>query len=143
MAPKVTSGGGAAATKAPVVSVLIVEDDQDTANLIKDLVEGQGYRAMTAVDGRGALAILEEERPSLMLIDLFMPVMTGAELLKIIKSNPTLAAIPRVIMTAANDQMIGVREDVPVLYKPVDFEVLTRLLHRYCEPALARSPRSQ
>ena len=68
--------------------------------------------------------MLEEERPALMLVDLFMPVMNGAEFLKIVKRNPQLAAIPRVIMTAANDQMIGVKEDVTVLYKPVDFDAL-------------------
>ena len=50
-------------------------------------------------------------------------------------NHGNLASIPRVIMTAANDQMIGVREDVTVLYKPVDFDALTRLLQRYCEPA--------
>jgi hypothetical protein len=37
-------------------------------------------------------------------------------------------------MTAANDRMIGVKEDVPVLYKPVDVESLTRLLAQYGEP---------
>jgi hypothetical protein len=42
-------------------------------------------------------------------------------------------------MTAANDQMIGVREDVTVLYKPVDFDALTQLLHRYCDPAFRPS----
>ena len=65
-----------------------------------------------------------------MLIDLFMPVMNGVELLKVIKKSPKLASIPRVIMTAANDQMIGVQEDVTVLYKPVDFDALKRLLHQ-------------
>ena len=122
-----------AATSRPVV--LIVEDDRDVAMTINDVVEERGYRAICAANGREALSLLEEERPSLMLIDLFMPEMNGVELLKVIKKSPKLATIPRVIMTAANDQMIGVREDVTVLYKPVDFDALTRLLQRYCEPA--------
>jgi CheY-like chemotaxis protein len=133
MVPKVLTGGKAS-TKAAVSSVLIVEDDKDVAQIIKDVVEAQGYRAVAVTNGRDALGVLEAERPALMLVDLFMPVMTGVELLKIVKRSPQLAGIPRVIMTAANDQMIGVREDVPVLYKPVDFEALTRLLQQYCGP---------
>ena len=73
-----------------------------------------------------------------MLVDLFMPVMNGAEFLKVVKQTPKLASIPRVIMTAANDPMIGVREDVTVLYKPVDFDALNRLLVHYCEPPRRR-----
>jgi CheY-like chemotaxis protein len=142
MASKASSGGAkAAGLPRAVPSVLVVDDDLDVSQLIKDVIEGQGYRAIAANNGREALAVLqeEEERPALMLIDLFMPVMSGAELLKVVKQNARLAGIPRVIMTAANDQMIGVREDVPVLYKPVDFDALTRLLQRYCEPVRARS----
>jgi CheY-like chemotaxis protein len=96
------------------------------------VVEERGYRAICVGNGREALSALESERPALMLVDLFMPVMNGAEFLKVVKRTPSLAAIPRVIMTAANDPMIGIKEDVTVLYKPVDFDALTRLLHLYC-----------
>jgi CheY-like chemotaxis protein len=133
MAPK-PSSAGPGPTPTPRPSVLIVEDDRDVAMTINDVVEDSGYRALCAANGREALALLENEVPALMLIDLFMPVMNGVELLKVIKKSPKLASIPRVIMTAANDQMIGVREDVTVLYKPVDFDALTRLLQRYCDP---------
>jgi CheY-like chemotaxis protein len=134
MATKPSSAGpGPTSTLRP--AVLIVEDDRDVALTINDVVEDSGYRAICAGNGREALLLLEDEVPALMLIDLFMPVMNGVELLKVIKKSPKLASIPRVTMTAANDQMIGVREDVTVLYKPVDFDALTRLLRRYCEPA--------
>jgi CheY-like chemotaxis protein len=130
--------------RAPVAarrrSVLVVEDDADVALTIKELIEDQGCRALCAGNGREALAVLEEERPCLMLIDVFMPIMNGVEFLKVVKSNHALADIPRVIMTAANDRMIGVKEDVSVLYKPVDFDALRRLLQKYCDApyALAR-----
>ena len=132
MATKTTGGPESTPNRRP--AVLIVEDDRDVAMTINDVVEDSGYRAICAGNGREALSLLEGEAPALMLIDLFMPIMNGVELLKVIKKSPKLSSIPRVIMTAANDQMIGVREDVTVLYKPVDFDALTRLLHRYCEP---------
>jgi CheY-like chemotaxis protein len=115
-------------------TILLVEDDSDLSQTLKLVIEDQGWRAICAANGREALALLEQERPALMLIDLFMPVMNGVELLKVVKRSATLSAIPRVIMTAANDRMIGVKEDVPVLYKPVDVESLTRLLAQYGEP---------
>jgi len=122
----------------PVVrTILVVEDDGDLSDTLKVVIEDQGWRAICAANGQEALVLLERERPALMLIDLFMPVMNGVELLKVVKRNATLAAIPRVIMTAANDRMIGVKEDVPVLYKPVDVESLTRLLAQYGEPRRA------
>jgi CheY-like chemotaxis protein len=118
----------------PIPAVLVVEDDPDVATSINDVVEERGYRAICVGNGREALSVLEEERPALMLVDLFMPIMNGAEFLKIVKRSPLLAAIPRVIMTAANDPMISVKEDVTVLYKPVDIDALDRLLQKYCEP---------
>lgn len=124
----------------PDRTVLVVEDDGDLSDTLKVVIEDQGWRAICAANGREALALLERERPALMLVDLFMPIMNGVELLKIVKRNATLAAIPRVIMTAANDRMIGVKEDVPVLYKPVDVESLTRLLAQYGEPKPASVP---
>lgn len=133
MSPKPTAGDSPIDRPA----VLIVEDDRDVAATINDVVVERGYRAIQAENGREALARLENETPALMLIDLFMPVMNGVELLKVIKKSPKLSVIPRIIMTAANDQMIGVREDVTVLYKPVDFDALTQLLQRYCDPAFS------
>src|SRR5262245_30277534 len=122
----------------PRPAVLVVEDDRDVAMTINDVVEERGYRSICVGNGREALSALEAERPALMLVDMFMPVMNGAEFLKVVKQTPKLASIPRVIMTAANDPMIGIKEDVTVLYKPVDFEALNGLLLRYCEPPQAQ-----
>jgi CheY-like chemotaxis protein len=121
-------------------AVLVLEDDRDVAQTIGELIEDQGYRAIVVDNGREALAVLEHERPCLMLIDVFMPIMNGIEFLRVVKARPSLADIPRVVMTAANDHMIGVKEDVSVLYKPVDFDSLKRLLEKCCPPA-TKTPR--
>src|SRR5260221_10261293 len=76
-------------------TVLVLDDDRDMAQVIKELVEEQGHRAICAGDGREALALLDKERPCLMLIDVFMPVMNGVEFLRAIKRNTRLATIPR------------------------------------------------
>ena len=98
MASKASSAGPDPTRLPP--AVLVVEDDQDVAMTINDVVEERGYRAICVPNGRAALSALELERPALMLVDLFMPVMNGAEFLKVVKKTPRLASIPRVIMTA-------------------------------------------
>lgn len=120
-------------------TVLVLEDDPDAAQVLKDLIEDQGYVAICVGNGRDGLAMLEKERPCLMLIDVFMPVMNGVEFLRIVRVNDKLSDIPRVLMTAANDHMIGVKEDVSVLYKPVDFEGLKRILEKACDPTPSRA----
>ena len=62
-----------------------------------------------------------------------MPVMNGAEFLKVVKKTPRLATIPRVIMTAANDPMIGIKEDVTVPLQAGRLRRADPLLHMYCE----------
>jgi CheY-like chemotaxis protein len=112
--------------------VLIVEDDAELSLSLRDMIRALGYDAICASNGREALARLRELTPSLLLVDLFMPVMGGIEFLHVIKGEPRLSAIPKVIITAANDQMVGVKEDVSVLHKPVDLEVLAQVLKQHC-----------
>jgi CheY-like chemotaxis protein len=118
-------------TGEPLGTVLIVDDDRDFGRSVAELLELEGFRAILAGDGREALAVLEGVRPQVMLIDLFMPGMNGVELMKVVKNDARWASIPRVVMTAANDRMIGVKEDLPVLYKPVDPEELVTLMRKY------------
>jgi|HubBroStandDraft_6_1064221.scaffolds.fasta_scaffold290773_2 CheY-like chemotaxis protein len=118
-------------SREPLGTVLIVDDDRDFARSVGELLELEGFRAILAGDGREALSVLEGVRPQVMLIDLFMPGMNGVELMRVVKNDARWASIPRVVMTAANDRMIGVKEDLPVLYKPVDPEELVTLMRKY------------
>jgi CheY-like chemotaxis protein len=124
----------------PRATVLIVEDDPELAETIADVVRDRRCRALCAHNGLEALDILERERPALILIDLFMPIMNGAELLKVMRQSPRLAQIPRVIMTGANDPMIGVKQDVSVFYKPLDLTALARLIQRHSAGGTAATP---
>ncbi|HEX3696374.1 MAG TPA: response regulator [Polyangia bacterium] len=116
-------------------SILIVEDDDAFGLMLKDLIEEMGYSVVRARNGREALKVLQQVTPSLVLVDLFMPEMNGHELLRAIRTDPRLNAVPKLIMTAANDPMLGVKEDISVLYKPIDVNVLARVLEKHCQPA--------
>jgi two-component system response regulator VicR len=117
--------------------ILLLEDDPDLSEALVELAESMGYDVLHAANGRDGLALLDENRPALMLVDLFMPVMGGIEFLHAVKRNPALGKIPCVIMTGANDRMVGVKEDVVVLYKPFDLDVFADILRQHCTPQRA------
>ena len=119
-------------------AVLIVEDDQTVAEATAEAIEAIGYRGIHAADGGQALEALERERPALLLVDMSLPGMSGSELLRLVRNNPIWSRIPRVIITGTNDPMIGIREDAPVFYKPLDMDSLLMVVHRYCARARPR-----
>ena len=116
-------------------AVLIVEDDPIVAEAAAEAIEAAGCRALHALDGWQALEVLKHEQPAVMLVDLSLAGMSGTEFLRFVRNDPTWSRIPRVIMTATNDPMIGVREDAPVFYKPLDMNSLVTVVQRYCERA--------
>lgn len=116
-------------------AVLVVEDDADVRGALAELLRDEGYDVLLASNGQEALDVLGRETPSLLLIDLLMPVMGGIELLKRLRREPAHACIPMVVMTGVNDAMIGVKLDLPVLQKPIDAQSLIQILATYCRPA--------
>ena len=116
-------------------TVLIVDDDGDVRTGIADLLEDEGYTCLLAEQGLEALETLRLQLPSLILLDLVMPVMNGVEFLTRLRRDPRYRDIPTVVMTAANERVAGVKLetlDVPFLQKPVDMTNLNRILARYC-----------
>ena len=95
--------------------ILIVEDDTAIRESLRDLLIDEGYRVAEAAHGGEALAAVEREMPSLILLDLWMPVMTGGEFLA--RFN---APVPVVILTAGDEGPAG----CPTLRKPMTLEQL-------------------
>jgi len=81
-------------------TVLVVEDFDDIRDAMKILVELQGYRVLTATDGREAIEKAREFHPDLILMDLAMPLIYGIEATKQIRSDPRVAAIPIIAVTS-------------------------------------------
>ena len=118
-------------------TVLVVEDEEGIRESLKLLLEVEGYKVLTAANGKFALEILNKmERPCLILLDLMMPVMNGWEFSKAIKANHILAPIPIVLVTAFADE-VGVLKNLPIVKKPVDHDLLMVLVKKYCSNAKA------
>lgn len=81
--------------------VLVVEDEVDTAALLKSVLEREGFSVLQAKDGRQASAFIGTERPpSLVLLDLVIPYVSGSELLKLIRQNPDWHRTPVIVLSA-------------------------------------------
>ncbi|MFZ5470411.1 MAG: GGDEF domain-containing response regulator [Myxococcota bacterium] len=93
------SGG----TVAPERLILVVDDDEHTRNLLRDLCEASGFKVRLAEDGVDALARLVEEKPDLVLLDLMMPRKDGFSVLKSIRESAEWADLPVIILTAMGD----------------------------------------
>lgn len=129
-------------------SILVVEDDEAIRSTLASVLETEGYRALTAENGRQALEILRAggcEAPCLILLDLMMPEMNGWEFLEIRRKADVIASIPVIVISAATDQMIaGVRravlpgQAVKVLKKPLELDMLLNELREYCGSDLKR-----
>lgn len=84
-------------------TVLVVEDEQDTAELLKCVLERTGFLVTHAKDGRQATTLIETTRaPSLVLLDMVIPYVSGIELLRVIRRHPDWQGVP-VIMLSADD----------------------------------------
>ncbi len=84
----------------PPCSVLLVEDDEPTRAMMRQMLEKQGWLAVEAANGVEGLARLAENRPALILLDLMMPEMDGFEFAEIVHHHPEWHNIPIVVLTA-------------------------------------------
>ena len=67
--------------------ILVVDDERDVCNFVKNFFEERGFEVLTALDGKQALTIAENENPLIVLLDIRMPEMDGIETLRCIKKK--------------------------------------------------------
>jgi two-component system cell cycle response regulator DivK len=80
--------------------ILVVEDQIDNRQILRDLLGNAGYELTEAVNGEEALSAVAEQRPDLILMDIQLPVMDGYEATRRIKSNPAFSTIPIIVVTS-------------------------------------------
>ncbi|HSN96635.1 MAG TPA: response regulator [Candidatus Nanopelagicales bacterium] len=114
----------------PRAPVLVVDDDAELRDTLRELLEEAGYDVYCAGNGREALDLLgrADPPPGIILLDMMMPVMSGQELLVALKQVHALAAIPVTIVSASDDPPPG----SSYLHKPVDVDALLGLVEKAC-----------
>jgi CheY-like chemotaxis protein len=108
--------------------LLLVEDDVDIRESLRDLLRSQGFIVDTAVHGADALRLLESGRiPDVILLDLMMPVMDGWQFTEALRRSP-LRHLPVIVLTAGQ---VEAPDADAVFIKPTDIDQLIPLIRRY------------
>ena len=119
-------------------TILLVDDTEDVILLFKDYLERAGYRVVAGRNGVEAVALAEQVNPSLILMDVQMPVMDGMEAARNIRRIPALRHTPIIALTAL--AMKGDRDRCleagmsDYLSKPVTLKELTRMIQSHLDP---------
>jgi CheY-like chemotaxis protein len=93
-----------AANRGTTPSLMVIDDDPDHREMLQDLFRGRGYDVVTAADGEEGLRLSDLRRPDLIILDLFMPRMTGLEVLASLKrQHPQL---PVIVMSAGGEEAL-------------------------------------
>ena len=112
--------------------LLVIEDDDAVREMLEMVLDSEGFEVVTAHHGAAAIAMLDEVEPSLILLDMKMPVLDGWEFLERYRRRPG-AKVPVVVLTAAYDaarRAADVAADAYVA-KPFAIDDLVRVIERY------------
>jgi len=111
--------------------VLVVEDEKESRDTLKELLEFEGYQVETAVNGQEALDALNApgDRICIVLLDLFMPVMDGWRVIDQLRAEGRLGSPQIVIITSAPYRAPA---GLPVFAKPLDVDKVISAVQRLC-----------
>jgi CheY-like chemotaxis protein len=107
-------------------TILIADDDEGIRELLRELLDSEGYRVQEATNGAEAIASIASNRPHAVLMDLMMPVVSGVEATAMIKRDPRTASIPVLAMSAGRN-ILALQNDIPAddfIAKPFELSTL-------------------
>jgi len=122
-------------TEQALSSILVVDDNEDNAHIIRDYLESRGYPISVAYNGDEAMALFESVKPSIVLLDVMMPGRDGWQVCREMKSHPTLGANIRVIMVTALQDWMDKRQALETgaddfVEKPFELAKLAKVVER-------------
>lgn len=114
-------------------TVLVIDDERSTRSLLVQILEFEGFKAIGFANGAEALDYLaRSEAPCLIVLDMRMPVMDGAQFRAALLQDARLAGIPVVIVTAFDPSSAANLSALRVFRKPVDVEALLGVVRKNC-----------
>jgi CheY-like chemotaxis protein len=120
-------------------TVLVVDDEFGVAEVLQSILEDEGYRVVTAINGKQALTRLAEHTPDVIMLDYMMPILDGTQTLEAIRKEPAFKNIPVIMMSSLEEA--AVRETCTdydtFLRKPFRAMAVVRLVAEL----LSQSPR--
>ena len=113
--------------------VLVVEDDADVRDMLRTILETEGYETVVAANGAEALEAMHSHTPCVVLLDLMMPVMDGWTFRQRQLGIPEFAEVPVICLTAVYDPEAASQAlRAPCLHKPVEMDALLDRVEQAC-----------
>jgi CheY-like chemotaxis protein len=119
-----------------MAKILVVDDEEPVRELLAMVLEAVGHQVQQAIHGRQALDLAAQQPPDLVIVDAMMPVMGGAELCRRLKSTPSTAAVPVILMSAAGAPAARGANADAFLAKPFNLSDMETLVQQWLPPGL-------
>jgi DNA-binding response OmpR family regulator len=115
--------------------ILVCDDDPGILDMLEFILEETGHHIITEKDSLNVKAILDREKPDLILLDLWMPVLSGDQVLKTIRANPLIAQLPVIVISASRDgkEIAFEAGASDFLAKPFDIDELLEKVRSYLQ----------
>ena len=122
--------------------ILIIEDEEDAAELFAEMMRVSGFRVLKTSSSTPALTLISTEKPDIVILDIMMPEVSGLDILRQMRRDPALARVP-VVVVSAKSMPADIRNGMEAgastyLTKPVGFLDLKEAVER----ALGNSPQA-
>ena len=114
-----------------MATILIVDDEEPVRELLALLLHDGGYRTLKAIHGAQALELMAKEHPDLVISDIMMPVLNGADLCRRLKAKPDTQSIPVILMSSAGRRPADSTGSDAFLGKPFDLAEIEALVRRW------------
>jgi len=119
----------------PGSTILVIDDDTEACDIIRRILEKDGFSVVTAPGGEEGLRLAHKLKPAAITLDVMMPDMDGWSVLRALKADPVLQDVPVLMLTMVDDKSKGYSLGATdYLSKPVDREQLHNALSRYYTP---------
>jgi CheY-like chemotaxis protein len=92
-----------------MATVLVVDDEFGIVDVLETVLTDEGYRVLTACNGKQGLVRLSEEKPQVILLDFMMPILGGGDMLRAMASEPAYQRIPVIMMSALSEEAVAKR----------------------------------
>jgi DNA-binding response OmpR family regulator len=115
--------------------ILICDDDPGIIDMLELILEDTNHQIITELDSLKVLGLMEKEKPDLLLLDLWMPVLSGDQLLKAIRINSLTAKLPVIVISASRDgkEIAFAAGASDFLEKPFDIDELLAKVDLYLQ----------
>jgi two-component system, sensor histidine kinase and response regulator len=118
------------------MTILIVDDERDIRESLKDFFEDEGYTVSTACDGAEAMRMLNHGAPPcVVILDLLMPVLGGNEVYAKMQADPRLARVPVIVSTS---DPASAPSGVLLMKKPINLDRLLGAVEQHCPRSVDR-----